>query len=257
MRDERAPHSTPGPGALPDSQTGHGCTAGREPVDRAVTRLLGAARATAGFMPDEEGVALLLAARRAAQLGLGPVVEVGSYLGRSTLYLAAGLVAGGSCTRPGARGDERPMLLYCVDHHRGSEEMQTGWEHHDASLVDPATGMMDSLPSWRSTISRAGVEGFVVAVVGDSAAVAADWSTPCSLVLLDGGHGAQVAWADFRGWERHVAPGGLLAIHDVFPDPADGGRPPYECFTAAISSGRFVEEGPASRGSLRVLRRRS
>ncbi len=225
-------------------------------TDGAVARLLGAARTTPGFMPDDEGVALHLAARRAAHLGCGPLVEVGSYLGRSTLYLAAGLVADQPPGDAGPRARQRVPRLYCVDHHRGSEEMQPGWEHHDASLVDPATGMMDSLPSWRSVIARAGVEDHVVAVVGDSASVAADWSTPCALVFLDGGHGHDVAWADYRGWSRHVAPGGLLVIHDVFVDPADGGRPPFECYTDALSSGRFVEEAPASRNSLRVLRRR-
>lgn len=200
-------------------------------------------------MPDDEGVALHLAARRAARSGLGPLVEVGAYRGRSSLYLAAAVAA----VEPAAPG--RPPLVYSVDHHRGSEEMQVGWEHHDPSLVDPASGCMDSLPAWRETLRRAGAERLVVAVVGDSPSIAADWSAPASLVLLDGGHGAESAWADYRGWAPHVAVGGLLVIHDVFPDPADGGRPPYECCCDALASGRFVEEGPASRNSLRVLRR--
>jgi hypothetical protein len=48
-------------------------------------------------------------------------------------------------------------------------------------------------------------------------------------------------------------PGGLLAIHDVFPDPADGGRPPYEIYRRALGSGTFEEVETV--GSLRVLRR--
>ena len=35
------------------------------------------------------------------------------------------------------------------------------------------------------------------------------------------------AQADYVGWARWVAPGGALAIHDVFPDAADGGQAPY------------------------------
>lgn len=210
-------------------------------------QLLSAARATPGFMVDGEGVALHLLARRAARLGLGPVVEVGSYLGRSTLYLASGVAA---C--PGAAGRVR---VYAVDHHRGSEELQAGWPHHDPSLVDPETHRMDSLSRWRRSIERAGAEDLVVGVVGESSAVASDWGRPASLVLIDGGHGVAAEWADYLGWAPHVAPGGFLAIHDVFPDPADGGRPPYECYLDAVSSGSFVEEPAASRGSLRVLRR--
>ncbi len=199
-------------------------------------------------MPDAEGVALHLVACRAAGLGLGPLVEVGAYLGRSTLYILSGVAArSGTAPRP---------LLYSVDHHRGSEEMQAGWPDHDPSLVDPEDGRMDSLPRWRKAVAAAGAERAVVAIVGESAAVAADWSRPLSLAFLDGGHGRDVAWADYRGWSPHVAPGGLLVIHDVFEDPRDGGRPPYECYLDALAGGRFLEETSASRGSLRVLRRR-
>jgi hypothetical protein len=113
---------------------------------------------------------------------------------------------------------------------------------------------MDTLPTFRRTIHDAGLEAEVVAVVGRSPAVAAHWSTPLSLCFIDGGHGVEPARADYEGWTPHVAAGGLLAIHDVFPDPADGGRPPYEeIYLPALASGRFVEVGVT--GSLRVLRR--
>ncbi len=113
-----------------------------------------------------------------------------------------------------------------MDHHRGSEENQAGWAHHEPDLVDPELGVMDTLPTFRRTMFEAGLED-VVAVVGDSPAVAW-WSTPSAMVFIDGGHGEEPAAADYRCWSPEVAPGGLLAIHDVFPDPADGGRPPYE-----------------------------
>jgi predicted O-methyltransferase YrrM len=112
---------------------------------------------------------------------------------------------------------------------------------------------MDTLPIFRRTIAGAGLEGSVVAVIGDSPVVAEWWRTPLSLLFIDGGHGAAPAWADYRGWSPHVAPGGLLAIHDVFPDPTDGGRPPYELYCEAVSSGLFTEV--SATGSLRVLRR--
>jgi hypothetical protein len=144
--------------------------------------------------------------------------------------------------------------LFAVDHHRGSEENQSGWEHHDADVIDTRTGRMDTLPFFRAAMHDADLEASVFAVVGRSAAVAAVWTTPLALLFIDGGHGEEPARLDYEGWTPHVAPGGTLAIHDVFPDPADGGRPPYELiYRPAIESGRFEEIGVT--GSLRVLRR--
>jgi MMP 1-O-methyltransferase len=92
-------------------------------------------------------------------------------------------------------------------------------------------------------------------VVGDSPALAGAWATPLALLFIDGGHGVEPARQDFEGWTPHVAPGGLLAIHDVFPDPADGGRPPYEqIYLPVLATGAFEEVKAV--GSLRVLRRR-
>lgn len=198
------------------------------------------ALATKGFMPEDEGDALHEAALRAGAAVPGaPWVEVGSYCGRSTVWL------GDAARRVGT-------VLFAVDHHRGSEENQAGWEHHDHEVVDPRTGRMDTLPFFRRAIHDAGLEEHVVAVVGPSPVVARHWSTPLGLVFVDGGHGVQPARADYEGWAPHVALGGTLAIHDVFPDPADGGRPPYEeIYRPALRSGRFEER--SATGSLRIL----
>ncbi len=202
--------------------------------------LLAVARAAKGFMPEDEGLALHRAGLQAAETGLGPILEVGGYCGKSAVYLGAAARAGGT-------------VLFSVDHHRGSEENQAGWEHHDPGVVDPSTGRMDTLPHFRRTLEEAGLEDVVVAVVGESSLMAAHWATPLSLLFVDGGHGPEPAWADYRGWAPHLAVGGLLAIHDVFPDPADGGRPPYELWCRARESGAF--EDLWSCGSLRVMRR--
>jgi MMP 1-O-methyltransferase len=204
--------------------------------------VLAHARAAKGFMPDDEGLALYRTGVVAAGTGLGPLLEVGTYCGKSAVYLGAAARAG--ATR-----------LVTVDHHRGSEENQAGWEHHDATLVDSHSGRMDTLPIARRTIEAAGLEDAVVLVVGESTAVAAVWATPLALLFIDGGHGEEVAWADYRAWTPKVAPGGYLAIHDVFPDPADGGRPPYELYRAALDSGDWAEDHERGCGSLRVLRR--
>jgi predicted O-methyltransferase YrrM len=213
-------------------------------------RLLEAARATKGFMPDDEGLALAAIAERATLAGFSSIVEVGAYCGRSTLYLISGIARALSL---GAA----PAVVFSVDHHRGSEENQEGFEHHDDTLVNRETGRMDTLPFWRRAMEAAAAEDLAVAVVGDSHTIAARWNVAAGLVFIDGGHGEVPAWADYQGWAPRVADDGWLAIHDVFPDPADGGRPPFEIYERALSSGEFEEEHSAQTGSLRVLRRLS
>lgn len=193
-------------------------------------------------MPDGEGLALYRAGLASSDGGDGPLLEVGTYCGKSAVYL-------------GAAALEVSKVLFTVDHHRGSEENQPGWEHHDSSVVDNRTGRMDTLMFARRTIEDAGLEDHVVLVVGRSDRVAKTWNASLSLLFIDGGHGADVAWIDYRSWTPKVAVGGLLAIHDVFPDPSDGGRPPYEIYSAALDSGEWVEADDLGCGSLRVLRR--
>jgi predicted O-methyltransferase YrrM len=191
-------------------------------------------------MPDDEGLALHAAGLAAAPAG--PLLEIGSWCGKSAVYL-------------GDAAEEAGTVLFCVDHHRGSVENQAGWEHHDPDLVDPRTGRIDTLPAFRRTIEDAGLEASVIAVVGESTAVAAHWQTRLGMVFVDGGHGDAPAHADYEAWAPKLVPGGLLAIHDVFEDPAGGGRPPYEIWCRAVESGDFEPIGRMGCGSLRVVRR--
>jgi predicted O-methyltransferase YrrM len=200
--------------------------------------LLDHARRAIGFMPDDEGLALHAAGLDAA--AVGPLLEIGTYCGKSAVYL-------------GAAARERSSVLFTVDHHRGSEENQAGWDHHDDQLVDPRTGRMDTLPCFRRTVEDAGLEDVVIAVIGHSTTVAAHWGMPLGLVFIDGGHAFDVALADYEAWSPHVAPGGLLVFHDVFENPDDGGQAPYEVWKRAVSDGF---EPVSTTGSLRVLRGR-
>jgi MMP 1-O-methyltransferase len=159
------------------------------------------------------------------------------------VYLGAAARTGGS-------------VAFCVDHHHGSEENQSGWEHHDPTVVDARTGRMDTLPLFRATVEDAGLEDVVVAIVGTSEAVARWWTTPLAFLFIDGGHGVAPARHDYEHWTPFVQPGGLLAIHDVFIDPRMGGQTPYEeIYRPALAGGRFAEISELSCGSLRVLRR--
>jgi hypothetical protein len=153
----------------------------------------------------------------------------------------------------GAAAEATNSVLYSLDHHHGSEENQTGWEHFDAALVDPSDGRLNTLPSWQRTISDAQLESTVIGLVGPSVVVAAHFNQPLDILFIDGGHGHDVAWADYEAWTPKIVVGGLLLIHDVFANLEDGGRPPYEIYCAALESGAFIER--AERGSLRALTR--
>ncbi len=203
--------------------------------------LLALAPSVRGFLPEDEGRLLHDVAREA--LGHGPALEVGSWCGKSAVYLGAAAVAVGG---PQA-------VVFTLDHHRGSEENQPGWEYHQPDLVDPRVGRIDTLPFLRATLTDAGLEDVVVPVVGRNTVVAHHWRTPLALLFVDGGHTDEHAGNDYDGFARWLRHDGVLAIHDVFADPADGGQPPWRVYRRALASGDFTES--TALGSLRVLAR--
>ncbi|MBA58260.1 MAG: hypothetical protein CMQ40_03715 [Gammaproteobacteria bacterium] len=179
-----------------------------------------------GFLDQEEGEALYHYCLQSSSLG--PALEIGSYCGKSTVYL------GEACR-------ENHSTLYAIDHHRGSEEHQPGEGYHDKELFDQETGLMDSFSEFRKTIYSSGLHDTVVPIVSTSANVSRDWSGELGMVFIDGGHSIESAMKDYRGWSSHIRKGGILAIHDIFSDPAEGGQAPYEIMKLALASGLFVE----------------
>ncbi|MGV0849320.1 class I SAM-dependent methyltransferase [Mycolicibacterium phlei] len=200
--------------------------------------LFALAEKVTGFMPADEGRALFDAAVK--YLGDGVGVEIGTYCGKSTVML-------------GAAAQQTGGLLFTIDHHHGSEEHQPGWEYHDSSMVDPVTGLFDTLPTARHTLDAAKLDDFVVAVVGRSPVVARGWRTPLRFLFIDGGHTEEAAQRDFEGWARWVEVGGALVIHDVFPNPEDGGQAPFHVYQRALNTNQFREV--SATGSMRVLER--
>lgn len=196
---------------------------------------LAAFRATTGFMPEDEGLALYQAATSAKP---GTWLEIGTYLGKSTTLLAAA-----------ARAVSDTQLV-TIDHHHGSEENQPGWEWHDASLVSEVSGKLDTLPKFRQTWD-AHLSDVVSAVVSTTKQAASWWNSPIEFLFLDGNHVEEMAQHDYAAFARHLVPGGLLAVHDVFPDPKDGGQAPWHVVLRALDEG--FEEISVT-GSLRVLR---
>ncbi|NLU83320.1 class I SAM-dependent methyltransferase [Rhodococcus sp. HNM0569] len=188
-------------------------------------------------MPAREGEALFDAAVLLPEGSV--IVEIGTYCGKSAVYLgAAAAVTGGR--------------VVTIDHHRGSEEHQVGWEYHDESLVDPHTGLIDTVSRFRRTIADAELEDVVVGIVGRSSSVAQVWNTPIDMLFVDGGHTEAAAAGDYDSWAPHVRAGGILAIHDVFPNPEDGGQAPFHIYERALADG-FVDVRTVD--SLRLLRK--
>ncbi|MGK2882955.1 MAG: class I SAM-dependent methyltransferase [Mycobacterium sp.] len=208
-------------------------------LDAQTERLFTLAEGVVGFMPADEGRALYDAAVEFLGDGIG--VEIGTYCGKSTVLLGAAAQRGGG-------------VLYTVDHHHGSEEHQVGWEYHDTSMVDSHTGLFDTLPTLRHTLDAADLGDHVVAVVGRSPVVARGWRTPLQFLFIDGGHTEAAAHHDFEDWAKWVSVGSGLVIHDVFPNPADGGQAPYQIYCRALENG-FEEVSVTN--TLRVLRRTS
>jgi predicted O-methyltransferase YrrM len=194
---------------------------------------------TKGFLDKEEGLRLY-------QFGLdasrkGPCLEIGSYCGKSTLYLGA------ACRKNNS-------TLFAVDHHSGSEEQQPGEGYFDPETYDIRQGRMDTYPLFRKTLIAGGLEDTVVPILAKSEVAARQWATPLSLVFIDGGHSFSAAYTDYNAWVGHIIPGGYLVIHDIFLNPEDGGQAPHYIYNQAAASGLF-QIMPMTK-TLGVLKRR-
>ena len=192
-----------------------------------------------GFLDEDEGRELYEFAYNAVRLG--PCLEIGSYCGKSTLYL------GTACR-------ENKSILFSIDHHRGSEEHQPGEEYFDPELFDSKSGKVDTFRNFRNTIEMAALEETVVPIVCRSDIAARMWSTPLSLIFVDGGHSHETVSTDYHSWVKHVVPGGYLILHDIFEDPDKGGQAPYQVYRKAVLSGLFSEFSIIK--TLGVLRRK-
>jgi predicted O-methyltransferase YrrM len=191
-----------------------------------------------GFLANDEAEALFQAALLASQNG--PVLEIGSYCGKSTICL-------------GLACQHHAGTVFALDHHRGSEEHQRGEFFHDTDLYDPAAEQVDTFKEFRRNIAAAGLLDTVVPIVASSAVAARHWNTPLGMVFIDGGHSLDAALSDYRCWAGHLVRGGILAIHDIFPDAVKGGQAPYAILRLALASGLFEET--ARINSLALLRR--
>jgi len=179
-----------------------------------------------GFLADDEGIKLYELGLEACSLG--PCLEIGSFCGKSTVYLGTACKIGNN-------------TLFTIDHHRGSEEQQPGQLYFDPDIFDSHRGIINSLPLLQETLKKAGLEDNVVPMITQSVVAARNWATPLGLVFIDGGHSYQAALSDFRCWSPHLLLGGFLVFHDIYPDPSKGGQAPLEVYNLALDSGNYAE----------------
>ena len=179
-----------------------------------------------GFLDPIEGEALYLYAKQYVKNY--PCLEIGSYCGKSSVYL-------------GSAVKENGQKLYSIDHHKGSEEQQPGEEYFDSDLINAEGNGIDTLPFFLETIEKSKLNKFVIPIVSTSEEAYQDFTLNFDMVFIDGGHSEKAAQKDYELWSQRITKGGLLAIHDVFPNPEDGGRPPYNIYRRALESGNFKE----------------
>ena len=177
-----------------------------------------------GFLDPIEGEALYLYAKQYVRND--PCLEIGSYCGKSSVYL-------------GSAVKENGQKLYSIDHHKGSEEQQPGEEYFDSDLINAEGNGIDTLPFFLETIEKSKLDKFVIPIVSTSEEAYKDFTLNFDMVFIDGGHSEKAAQKDYELWSQRITKGGLLAIHDVFPNPEDGGRPPYNIYRRALESGNF------------------
>jgi len=192
-----------------------------------------------GFLDDDEADRLFSLAHEASKAG--PCLEIGSYCGKSAIYL------GTACK-------ENNSVLFSLDHHTGSEEQQPGQEYFDPDLLDKETGKIDTLRLFRKTIADFDLENAVIPVIGRSEIVGRVWQTPLSLIFIDGSHSHESVLNDYKIWSKHLIVGGYLLFHDIFPDPSKGGQAPYLVYRRAVGSDHY-EELPLYK-SLGILKRK-
>jgi predicted O-methyltransferase YrrM len=180
------------------------------------------AAAVDGWLSDAQGRALYEAAARVT--GRGMIVEIGSWKGRSTVWLGHG------ARRAGAR-------VHAVDPHVNSRE-------------DPHANTLDA---FTSNILRAGVAGNVETLVMTSAEAAAKLKGGVELLFVDGDHTVEGARADAAIWLPRVIEGGTVMFHDVATSGYSGPRRVFQahiCRSSQFQSVRRV-------GSMAIAERTS
>jgi predicted O-methyltransferase YrrM len=148
-----------------------------------------------GFLSEQEGEFLYKLAKNCA--GKGVIVEIGSWKGKSTIWLAAGSKVG------------KRIKVYAIDPHTGSSE-------HKAMY-----GKVWTFPEFKKNIKMAKVNDIVVPIVKTSEEAAKNFNKPVELLFIDGAHEYEFVKKDAELWIPKVVNGGFVAFYDVtgWPGP--------------------------------------
>lgn len=179
-----------------------------------------------GFLSPAEGMCLYELALNSSKRA--PCLEIGSYCGKSAIFLAE------ACRISG----RNPLI--CVDHHRGSVEQQPGQAYFDPGLYDEGQGVVDTLGWFMQNIRLAGLTDWVIPIVAHSELIGRYWKTKSlSLIFIDGSHVEADVMKDYSVWSPCLIRGGYLCFHDLFSDPTQGGLAPYHVFQFALKSRKW------------------
>ena len=179
-----------------------------------------------GFMPNHEGMALLKWAEEFSNLG--HVLEIGTYCGKSSIYLSFG-------------AKKNNKYVYTIDHHKGSEEHQLNEEYFDNEIYDNVNKRVNTFPLLIENINKFKIKN-IVPIIGSSIEISSNWQSKISMLFIDGGHSFESANNDFKYWESKIVNGGCLVIHDIFENPNDGGQAPYEIYQKALRNNYRIYE---------------
>jgi predicted O-methyltransferase YrrM len=125
------------------------------------------------------------AARKAPEKAV--IVEIGSFLGRSTVSFALGCVG-------------TAKHIYAIDLFEGDDDIY---------------GSGDFMDRFIQNICTCGVESYVTPIKKHSLEVAKTWNKPIDILFIDGSHTYEDVKADFEAFYPYVNKGGVIAFHDI------------------------------------------
>jgi len=146
-----------------------------------------------GFLSIKEGELLYNLAKNVK--GKGVIVEIGSYKGKSTVWLARGSKAGNK------------IKVYAIDPHTGNPEHKKRF------------GKIWTFEEFKKNIKYAKVDDIVIPIVKTSEEAAKNFDKPVELIFIDGNHEYKFVKLDFEMWFPKVVNGGIMAFHDTIGWP--------------------------------------
>lgn len=142
-----------------------------------------------GWLTDREGQTLYNLAKNCK--GEGVIVEIGSWKGKSTIWIGNGSKNGNS------------VLIYAIDPHTGSLEHQK------------ENNFVKTFEDFKKNIKNAKVDDIIVPIVKTSKDAAKTFNKKVEFIFIDGAHEYNSVKLDFDMWVPKVLNGGIIAFHDT------------------------------------------